>query len=76
MLHHKAPHRNWEPDKRNMAMFKDAVIPEPDTLWDDYATRPAALARESTDGGSRSDASRPQAGTAGRPEGPRCATIG
>jgi arylsulfatase A-like enzyme len=43
MLHQKAPHRAWEPDERNKARFKDAVIPEPDTLWDDYATRPAAL---------------------------------
>jgi len=43
MLHQKAPHRNWEPDARNKALFKDQVIPEPDTLWDDYATRPAAL---------------------------------
>jgi arylsulfatase A-like enzyme len=43
MLHQKAPHRNWEPDDRNKARFKDQVIPEPDTLWDDYATRPAAL---------------------------------
>lgn len=43
MLHHKAPHRNWEPDDRNRALFKDKVIPEPGTLWDDYRTRPAAL---------------------------------
>jgi hypothetical protein len=43
MLHQKAPHRNWEPDARNQALFKDKVIPEPATLWDDYATRPAAL---------------------------------
>lgn len=43
MLHQKAPHRAWEPDERNKARFKDQVIPEPDTLWDDYATRPAAL---------------------------------
>ena len=43
MLHHKAPHRAWEPDERNKAKFQDAVIPEPETLWDDYATRPAAL---------------------------------
>ena len=43
MLHQKAPHREWEPDKRNKAIFKDKVIPEPATLWDDYATRPAAL---------------------------------
>ena len=43
MLHHKAPHRNWLPDERNQARFKNKVIPEPETLWDDYATRPAAL---------------------------------
>ncbi len=43
MLHHKAPHRPWEPDAKNQALFKDRVIPEPATLWDDYATRPAAL---------------------------------
>ncbi len=43
MLHQKAPHRSWEPDERNKALFKDKVIPEPATLWDDYATRPAAL---------------------------------
>lgn len=43
MLHQKAPHREWSPDERNKARFKDAVFPEPDTLWDDYATRPAAL---------------------------------
>lgn len=43
MLHHKAPHRAWEPDERNKARFKDKVIPEPETLWDDYATRPTAL---------------------------------
>lgn len=43
MLHHKAPHRSWEPDPKNRELFKNRVIPEPDTLWDDYATRPAAL---------------------------------
>ena len=43
MLHQKAPHRGWEPDERNKALFKDRIIPEPDTLWDDYATRPTAL---------------------------------
>lgn len=43
MLHQKAPHRAWEPDEKNKALFKDKVIPEPDTLWDDYATRPTAL---------------------------------
>jgi arylsulfatase A-like enzyme len=43
MLHHKAPHRNWAPATRHLEMFKDKIIPEPDTLRDTYATRPAAL---------------------------------
>jgi len=43
MLHHKAPHRHWEPDERNAARFAGAEFPEPATLRDDYATRPAAL---------------------------------
>ncbi|HRQ88761.1 MAG TPA: sulfatase [Bacteroidia bacterium] len=43
MLHQKAPHRSWEPAERHVEMFKDREIPEPETLWDDYATRPAAL---------------------------------
>jgi len=43
MLHQKAPHRAWEPDERNKAIFKDQSFPEPETFWDDYATRPAAL---------------------------------
>lgn len=43
MLHHKAPHREWTPDAKNAARFRDAVIAEPATFDDDYATRPAAL---------------------------------
>lgn len=43
MLHQKAPHRNWQPDERNQQLFKDRTVGEPATLWDDYATRPAAL---------------------------------
>jgi len=43
MLHHKAPHRAWEPDPKNRALFAQRTIPEPATLFDDYATRPAAL---------------------------------
>jgi arylsulfatase A-like enzyme len=43
MLHHKAPHRGWEPDERHRAQFEAATFPEPETLFDDYATRPAAL---------------------------------
>jgi arylsulfatase A-like enzyme len=43
LLSHKAPHRSWQPDDRNKARFANAEIPEPPTLRDDYATRPAAL---------------------------------
>ena len=43
MLHQKAPHRAWEPDERNKALFKDRFFAEPDTLWDEYDTRPTAL---------------------------------
>lgn len=43
MLHHKAPHREWLPDPKNRELFANKVIPEPATLRDDYATRPAAL---------------------------------
>lgn len=43
MLHHKAPHRAWEPDERNKELFRSRTFPEPQTFWDDYATRPAAL---------------------------------
>jgi arylsulfatase A-like enzyme len=43
MLHHKAPHREWTPDDAHRRMFAGKVIPEPATLWDDYATRTDAL---------------------------------
>lgn len=43
MLHHKAPHRNWDPDERHREMFAGRVIPEPPTLWDSYETRSDAL---------------------------------
>jgi arylsulfatase A-like enzyme len=43
MLHHKAPHREWDPDTKNKEAFRNRTFPEPSTLWDDYATRPAAL---------------------------------
>ena len=43
MLHHKAPHRGWEPDTKHVEMFRNRSFPEPETLFDDYATRPTAL---------------------------------
>ena len=43
MLHHKAPHRPWQPDPAQAARFKDRWIPEPETFWDAYDTRTDAL---------------------------------
>jgi arylsulfatase A-like enzyme len=43
MLHNKAPHRPWEPDEPHRRQFADRWIPEPETLWDSYATRTEAL---------------------------------
>jgi arylsulfatase A-like enzyme len=43
MLHHKAPHREWQPDPVNASKFANITVPEPSTLRDTYATRPAAL---------------------------------
>jgi len=42
MLHHKAPHRNWHPAPRHLHMYDDVTFPEPETLFDDYATRSRA----------------------------------
>jgi arylsulfatase A-like enzyme len=46
MLHHKAPHRNWQPAVRHMTLYDDAIFPEPPTLFDDYATRSRAAAEQ------------------------------
>jgi arylsulfatase A-like enzyme len=43
MCHHKAPHRNWEPDAKHQAMFANRTIPEPETLRDNYEGRTDAL---------------------------------
>ncbi len=43
MMHHKAPHRPWEPDAAHAAQFAGRRIPEPATFRDDYATRTDAL---------------------------------
>ncbi len=43
MMHHKAPHRPWEPNESHAAHFAASRIAEPVTLWDSYATRTDAL---------------------------------
>lgn len=42
MFQHKAPHRSWQPSPKHLAMYDDVTIPEPATLFDDYATRGTA----------------------------------
>ncbi|HZS07062.1 MAG TPA: sulfatase [Blastocatellia bacterium] len=39
MSHHKAPHRNWQPDEKHRKQFENVNVPEPETFNDDYATR-------------------------------------
>ena len=46
MYQHKAPHRSWMPGLDHLYTYYNDIIPEPPTLFDDYATRSAA-ARES-----------------------------
>ncbi|GAA1963653.1 sulfatase [Microbacterium deminutum] len=43
MVHHKAPHRPWVPDVKHKHLYADGTIPEPDTFFDDYATRSKAV---------------------------------
>ncbi|NED97812.1 sulfatase [Phytoactinopolyspora alkaliphila] len=42
LVHHKAPHRPWEPDDKHATMYDDVDIPEPPTLRDDYSGRSEA----------------------------------
>jgi arylsulfatase A-like enzyme len=37
MCQHKAPHRTWMPALRHLNLYDDVEIPEPATLFDDYA---------------------------------------
>jgi N-acetylglucosamine-6-sulfatase len=46
MCQHKAPHRNWAPAPRHYGLFRDADIPEPATLFDDYAGRSVTLKQQ------------------------------
>lgn len=46
LVHHKAQHRSWIADTRNLALYEDREFPLPETFFDDYAGRPAAAAQE------------------------------
>jgi len=42
LVHHKAPHRSWQPAARHASLYADAAIPEPPTLRDDHVGRSTA----------------------------------
>jgi N-acetylglucosamine-6-sulfatase len=46
MAQHKAPHRNWVPAERHYKLFDGMTMPEPETLFDDYANRSIALQKQ------------------------------
>jgi arylsulfatase A-like enzyme len=39
MMHHKAPHRNWQPGPNELGMYDNTIFPQPSTLFDDYKNR-------------------------------------
>ncbi len=39
MVQHKAPHRSWMPGPEEHALYEGQQLPEPTTLFDDYAGR-------------------------------------
>ena len=41
-LHHKAPHRHWEPAPRHAHLYEDLEVPLPATFDDDYSHRASA----------------------------------
>jgi len=43
MYFHKAPHRNWMPDIEDLGKFNHTEFPLPETFFDDYRTRSAAV---------------------------------
>ncbi len=42
LYHHKAPHRPWYVDEKHAHMYLNEDLPEPETLYDDYANRASA----------------------------------
>ena len=46
MAQHKAPHRHWVPAERHYKLFDGITMPEPETLFDDYANRSIVLKQQ------------------------------
>lgn len=43
LMQHKAPHREWEPGPDHLTKYDDVTIAEPETLFDDYASRASGM---------------------------------
>ena len=46
MVQHKAPHRSWMPGPDHLKTYENVTIPEPETLFDDYAGRASPAANQ------------------------------
>ncbi|MHC4261281.1 MAG: sulfatase family protein [Planctomycetota bacterium] len=46
MAQHKAPHRTWMPAARHLELWADETLPEPPTLFDDYADNAPGIRRQ------------------------------
>ena len=46
MIHHKAPHRNWQPAPQYAHWLEDVKIPEPPNLFDDYSGRTPSASKQ------------------------------
>lgn len=55
MYQHKAPHRRWSPDDEHLTTYDDIEIPEPATLFDDYANRTSAARTQEMEIGRHMD---------------------
>ncbi len=46
LVHHKAPHRSWMPDTKELGSYDNVEFPVPETFYDDHSGRPAAMLQE------------------------------
>src|SRR5690606_23533280 len=49
MLHFNATHRYWDPGPDQLALYRDTMIAEPATLWDDGARRASGFRLQEMD---------------------------
>lgn len=46
MIHHKAMHRNWMPELKNLPLYENQIFEIPDNFFDNYENRQAAAEQE------------------------------